>query len=688
MAGEIQEPDDEPAITSLKWPLPKVLMEQLKHLFAQDATAAWADRAATSIQQLCQSNVSGNDSAKIIKSLRELIERAPAPSAVDPPLEAENLRTRYALVRWLDLWESAVALDQLTAADLEPPLNAARLARCVADAEQLTRTGAPGAAWRAYLQLDSLRKLASNSQSCSEVERRALARKVLDRLASSRLSRVQRQFVSEPALVRLEAELHCWAAEPVTSPRLLAHLDQYEQTGLASDARLVANDLRGLSWSRPAAAERISRQLETHYRNANVRIALAGALMNRMVPQPEKVDAPVRDIVVNVPVYGRSSTSTKLFVRLVPDPNRIRLGLEAEGQVASDTVSQSGPAKFHNEGQSSFLVRKLLVLGPHGLSVWPAVAEAENEFTYLVSLETDFDGVPLVGTWVRSIAQSKHEEVSGEARQEVEEKIAQRARTQLDDEVRPMLTQAAERVQKNQVATLNRLGMELAPVSLSTTEDRVVARLRLGSPEQLGGHTPRPRAPSDSWFSMQLHQSALNNGLEKLDLGGRTFSLPELFAWLGNKLGRPGLANQEDLPDGVQVTFAQKDPVVLRCEAGHVEIMLSFVQLTQGRNRWRDFTVRALYTPQPNRLDPRFGRDESSISFEGKSLKGKPVVLLRLIFSKVLSRNREVSLLDESITGDPRVKDLEMTQFIVEDGWIGLAYSPHRAPRNMAKQAK
>ena len=119
--------------------------------------------------------------------------------------------------------------------------------------------------------------------------------------------------------------------------------------------------------------------------------------MNRIVPQPDAIAAPVNDVVVNVPVHGCSTTFTKLTVIPVPDPKRIRIGLEANGVVSSNTTSTSGPATFHNEGQSAFLVRKLFVLGPQGLTVWPAVAEAENKYNYLISLETDFDSVPLVG---------------------------------------------------------------------------------------------------------------------------------------------------------------------------------------------------------------------------------------------------------------------------------------------------
>ena len=75
-----------------------------------------------------------------------------------------------------------------------------------------------------------------------------------------------------------------------------------------------------MSWSAPKEAEKISQQLETHYRNANVRIAVSRSLANCMLPQPKKIEAAVNDTVVNVPVYGRSTTFTKVSARFVPDP--------------------------------------------------------------------------------------------------------------------------------------------------------------------------------------------------------------------------------------------------------------------------------------------------------------------------------------------------------------------------------
>ncbi len=682
----VDEPAPEPAPAGNAWPLPRVLMGQLARLAQQDSRGQWAERAGNLIRDLCRpAEHNGGSAEGILKQLRELAQPDGTVAEVDSPQESQTVRARYALARWLDIWEGAVDLEKLSIADVRPRYTPEVVRARLADVESLLRKGPGGAGWRDYLQLESLRDLANRPQL--DDEHRVAARKVLDRLSYSRLTRSQWRFVNQEPLIALQTELRSWAAQHVTAAQLLTHLEQYEYTLSASDARLVADDFRGLGWSAPQAAENVSERLDTHYRNANVRVACAGALANRLVPQPGKVDARVQDVVVNVPVSGRSTTSTQLFVRLVPDARRIRLGLEARGLVDSNTTSSSGPATFYNQGQSTFLARKLMVLGPQGLSVWPAVAEAENNYSYLVSLETDFDGVPLMGALVRNIARSQHDESLDEARLEVEYKVATRARDQLDAEVRPQLIKAAQRIEKEQLATLKRLGLDLVPLGLSTTEERVVARVRLGGPEQLGAHTPRLRAPADSWFSMQLHQSALNNALERLDLDGRSFALPELFAWTAEKLNRPQLAKLDDLPDNVHLTFAKQDAVRLRCEDGRVEVRFAFAELKQGRNRWRNFTVRTLYWPEADNLDPRFVRDPT-ISFDGKSLKGKPEFVLRAIFSKVLSRNRDLRLLGEAITSDPRLKDLQVTQFAVEDGWIGLAYSPQRANANVARRPR
>jgi hypothetical protein len=584
----------------------------------------------------------------------------------------------------VDVWEAAASLRATPTDEMLQPVTSAKVSAAIRDFESLASRNPAGAAWREYLQLDELR--AATASTASDDERRTIARTVLARVSSPKLTQTQREFLDGGAIAQLSKELTIWAAAPVNTKELLTDLEQFEYSGLASDGEVVGGDYRNLTWLSGEAAKKLSGHLDTHYRNANLRVAVSGELANRVVPQPGRINAPVRDTVVNVPVRGQSSTFTRLSLVLVPDAKRLRFGLEAHGVVDANTVSSAGPATLRNRGQSTFLVRKLFVFGPRGLHVWPAIAEAENNYNYLVSLETDYDGVPFVGAMVRNIARSQYDEKSGQARRQTEQKVAVRALHQLDSEIQTRLSEAEKKMADTQGATLKRMGLELVPISLATTEERVVARARLSSPEQVGAHTPRPRAPSDSWFSLQVHESALNNGLAQLGLEGRTFKLPELFAWLAQRLGQPELANQEDLPENVRVTFADRDAIHLKCANNRVEVTLSLKELTHEKSHWRNFKVHAFYDLQTDGLSPRFSREEK-INLDGATVRGVEFKL-RAIFSKVLSKNRDMRLLADSVTSDPRFKDLQMTQFTVDEGWIALAYSPRRVSSNVARKPK
>ena len=140
-------------------------------------------------------------------------------------------------------------------------------------------------------------------------------------------------YVESAPIVALQTSLHSWAAEAVDPQTLLADLERYEQTDTSTDARQLADDCRHLSWSPDPAVRRLGAVVDEHYRNANVRLAVSAAFLNRFVPQPAAQVAPFRDVIVGADVTGRSTTMTKLTVLLVPDPQRLRLGLEAHGVV-------------------------------------------------------------------------------------------------------------------------------------------------------------------------------------------------------------------------------------------------------------------------------------------------------------------------------------------------------------------
>src|SRR5207302_10806599 len=113
---------------------------------------------------------------------------------------------------------------------------------------------------------------------------------------------------------------------------------------------------------------------------------------------------------------------------------------------------------------------------------------------------------------------------------------------------------------------LTQLHLEPTAVDLQTTADRLIARYRVAARDQVSAHTPRPQAPGDSMLSVQIHESALNNVLDKLHLQGRRVELHELYREMSARFSKQTkIEIPDDLPEKIFVTFADEDPVRIDC---------------------------------------------------------------------------------------------------------------------------
>lgn len=656
-------------IDAARWAVPTTLLDQLASLCQCQACLTWVEDVRNQLRDLGDIASDSRALADGLKDLEELVRRGQGLAAqiADPVAQSQFLRAQYSLERRLAVWQELVGREEIATDGVASADEHVR--HRVAELQTLMASSEAGAGWREYLLLDRLNDAAGRDLDAEA--RRQLARLVLDRLNRAQHSRQQRVFASEGPLALLGNELQNWAAESVPSTRIVSRIEAYERTGLGADARQLATDCRALSWSQLEGDRRLAAAIDSYYRGANVRLAVAGSLLNRLLPQPPATYMPISDTLIGIPVRGHSTAWTQLHLQLVPDPRRVRLGLEATGVVESDTTSSSGPATFYNNGRSTFLVQKLYVLGPKGLRNWPAISGAKTGSNQ-VTMSTEFDGIPLFGGLVRSIARSQFQESEAEALGEAEVKLANRVRLQFDSVANARMQEAQSDFDKRVWRRMHEMGVELTPVSFNTTEDRVSVRLRLADGEQLGAHTPRPRAPSDSLVSLQIHQTVINNMLERLELAGHRFTLPLLFGWISKKLDLPEPKLSDDLPDDVFITFAPRDALNVQLKNQRVELAIRVAELTQGRNHWRNFTVRASYRAEQHGLQACFQRD-GGIRLEGETIKGKPELVLRGIFSRALSASRQVPLLPEAFVSDARVKDLIITQFIADDGWLGLA---------------
>jgi len=672
------------------WREPDALLQGLKELAAAGPTSKWATEVSRRLHALGPAVSGGSDEAvAIVGELADLNGQVPQLAATlqDRALLRKLCRTSFALGRRLDVWQEVVRLGVPRSANTDlPELDPQKLSTCLAEIDALTGDSTEGRQWRKYLLIDALKQRAQKQPAPEDRLARQLAQRALARMTQIPLTPRQRQFVTSGPMAALRAELRQWAAEPVGVAVLLRDMERYERTGLPSDARRLAFDCQHLGVSPTEARRLLAQRIDTHYRNANVRVAISEELLNRLIPERNWEYAPVNDRVLGRPVRGTSLMASEVAVRMLPDPHRVRMALEVTGEIAAQTTADAGPATFVNDSQSYYVARKPLEIDMKGIALWPAEVDVRNE-TRLRDVETGFDGIPLIGPLVKGMARSQLEQNTPAATREVKQKVAVQARERIDTEARQRLNEVVVRLNREVFDPLHALALDPQMIDGETTEKRFTMRLRLAGEDQLGSHTPRPQAPSDSLASVQVHESAINNAVQRLELDGRTFTLPELSKRLAARLNRTKMWDISPEHEDVIITFADKDAVLVRCVDGQVALTVSIAQLSKSPRKWKDFQVRAFYRPQIDGRSAQLVRD-GVIHLIGQRLNTGGQIALRGIFSKAFAKDVPWQLMPERLVKEPKLRNTSITQFVIDDGWVGVSLGPKREASRTAARWK
>jgi len=657
------------------WPKAVSLIEQFRELQQFDETRAWAASGVKTFEAIHRLNsLHSKDLPPLLDQLGRVAKEgiALAKVAVSPERRGHIVRAGYGTVRRELLWRQIheIASNSGTAdaraALLDSPL---RLEEVSARIDRQTHSGA----WRTYLRLNDIQERMRHG---SVESRAALARDVLARMNSRKLTAAQRAVLQRSPFFELERELRRWVVQPIAYPQLLADIETYEDSHASEAAHRVADCYQVIRWSEDANIANLAKLLDTHYRNANLRVAIRDDLLNRMLPQQDDFEEEVNEEIIGAQVFGNAQGSARMRTVLIPDSRRWRFGLEVEGEVESQTAATRGPATFFNDGYSRYQARTLFQIDHHGVHVSDSEARA-NMDSELTGFQTLFDSLPIVGWVARGIARQQHDDQTEMARWVSETRLETRMRERLDSEVQTQLETAQAKIETKIITPLRKLELNPSAVEMRTTKNRLIARYRLASAHHLSAFTPRPQAPSDSMLSVQVHETMLNNTLEQLGLDGRRSKLRELYRDLADAFDRTDLEVPDDIPDGITIQFAEVNPIRVRCEDGKLTLTIKIAELKNRRNAWHDFIVRAEYVPDATDIHANLVRD-GVVQLIGNRLSFGDQIMMRTIFSRTLSKNQPFNVINKKLAANPAIADLNVNQFVIEDGWIGVALGPHR----------
>ena len=662
------------------WPYPSALAVAVSALGELPAYRIWSDAVLGCLQQLSTiQSLNSPEVGSVLKRLESLAEEAKSRGGqeTEPATRAQLLRAAHAVTRRLRVWEQihAVASQPLAANHTSPAADLPAAVKALDS--KLLKTDRNGG-WREYLLLGEAQRCFVDGAIADTAACRALAKRILLRLEPVALSASQRRFLEQPEVVDFVSGLKPLAIEPLDYFWLLRAIEKHEHAPSAGTGLHIAAAAQTLRWSSCPATVELGQRIDTHYRNANVRVEVSQELVNRLLPAATAVRENVNDTILGARTLGRSSGKSRLRAELIPSPRSWRLALTAAGRLSSQTYSSSGPATFYNRGTAVFRAEKEIIVTPDGIRHESATAGADSN-TGLRRVETDFDPLPLFGNLAQAFAKREYENRSGEARAEIDNKIAWRAGRRLDREVGQRIDEVERRLDQELYRPLKKLSLNPAVADMQTTSEALIARARLAGFHQLSAYTPRPKSPADSVLSVQVHESALNNVIEQFGWAGRRANAIELHAELAKLLQRPQTQLPEDFPDDVVLEFAKESPVRIALRDGRVTITLELQELAQGKNRWRDFVVRVHYRPAPEQPDVDLVRDQY-VELIGK-LGFREQVALRGIFSRVFNRSQPINLITKALRSDPRLEGLVVSQLVIDDGWVGVAIGSAPAER-------
>ncbi len=548
--------------------------------------------------------------------------------------------------------------------------------------QQLSTTG-DESGWSAFLLLDEIEAVAASNDAD---ERALLAQRFLSRLDHFSLKSEHRKWLQQHAIRQLAVSLQSWTAQPIDYARLLGDLERGETDSIDLAAIKVSEAFQTLRFSESVEAARVAKAIDVTYRNANVRTAISSEMLNRFLPTVPTRTEPIQATILGNSVRGVSTVRSDLNLQLIPSPHAWQLSLGTFGDVQTQSRGGQSGVTVLSSGHNNFNARTPVTIRPNGYQIGQTEVSVTGD-QRLRGIRSSYDGWPLIGSLVHGIAESRFEDALPVAERISNERIrgevTAELQTQLTQKTRGAETQLSDLV----LGPLGRLNLDPKVIDLETTPQRLVARYRLAGDWQLASHTPRPRAWSDSLVSVQIHQSALNNTLERLLPTGHAKSIQQFYADTVELFGQDAKPLPDDVPGDAMIEFASTRPITVEMVDGKVWITLRVVRLAEPEgSALTRFIVRAGYAPKVNGLDAHLVRD-GHLSISGPGMTMGQRIAVRALFNKILSEQRPIPLTGPRIIRHPAMQGLAISQLELRDGWLALAISPESSPRVAAIEA-
>lgn len=601
-----------------------------------------------------------------------------------PPENSQQFRRP--LLRWLDLLEAA--MNAGTVADLTPqtadfnsPLkqSVAFLRSSVSDADKP--------------HLDGMQLAAFDSDPISEATLKAWLESIRQ---LPEQTPEHRAFLLSPAVQQVKTDVEKSLAAAAAWPNEQATRDVLTATLRTLVAEVIRNEIRPsadlsdrirsqwrfLRTRFPAAADVMWPVVRTNVMNHNVHLNLSETLIGRLVSDFRTESGRVADCILGARVTGTQTTDVRITADVTPSEKTAAFRLRLNGNTRSETAAQKDPATVFTSGNHFFWIDKPFEFDGTRVSLGRSQFSIDTN-SYTRGFRTKFDGIPLVGSIVRSVAKQQIADSKPKSEAITARKLRDQAQPRFDSESATQFDKLNSDIEQV-LASLRTKGAAPDDINARSSHTHAAISTRSLGIARVGGSVP-PEVPfAGDTGVIQVHESAANATLDALGLHGRVIpadlladelekSLSQLLQReirLGSKAPAEATpATPSDEPPTFWV-FNGRDPIQVQFGNGQVTIILQAAIRREGQDDIARHSVliplsielredKLVITPDQIRII-RTSRTSLAVANQIRNIVQKRI------------QPSESSAVVNLQPNAPEPLPLTISQLSLEDGWLTL----------------
>lgn len=413
-----------------------------------------------------------------------------------------------------------------------------KVAKSLKDVETELSAVKNGPAWLSYVRSAEIAKLVSDKQGTEAVP---VLSAVYQKLSPSDATAPEvRQFLGGSRLVALRQSLDEFVklAAAVDQPynpeklrtelvSLVGSVEKFEETQSSDDAATVRKSFNAVRKSSPDNGNRVAAAMATHYFNFNLRFVASEKFLSKLASETTTKQGAVKDVVLGANVSGNQTTTVTAGIDLKPSNDGIRLNLVIDGVARSNTVGVTDQANVYTYGHHTFKAWKPITFDGNQFATGEAdISVRANNQTQGVS--TKYSNVPLFGGIADSIARGEVEERRGQSEAIAAQRVSSKVLPEFNTEVNSKVVDLNKNLEEKVNSKLRQKDLYPSAASYRSSEDDLRVNTRLMNDSELaGGDGPFVSVPA-AGFVVGLHETLLNNSLDRLKIAGRTLTEDEL----------------------------------------------------------------------------------------------------------------------------------------------------------------